>query len=98
MKLKPDNPVWVELIADIKAVVSTRYSEDPEAIFSPEYVPSNEEEPGFQFAVLNRKDRQYVLADAISWRHYENQGISDAQQRIILTNVAGDFFNIEEQL
>ena len=67
--------------------MSTQYSEDREDIFSPEYIPSNEEEPGFEFAVLNRQDRQNVLGEAIAWRHYENKGISHAQQRIILANV-----------
>lgn len=87
MNLKPDDPAWAELISDIKAVVSTRFAEDPDAIFSPEYVPAGKDEPGFEFAVLNRKDQQAVLADTISWRHYENQGISQAQQEIIFGNV-----------
>ena len=55
--LKPDDPVWAELTADIEAVVSGRYAEDLDVIFGPEYAPSVEE-PGFEFGVLNREDRQ----------------------------------------
>ncbi len=84
--LKPDDPVWAELIADIEAVVSGRYAEDLDVIFGPAYAPSVEE-PGFEFGVLNRRDRQNVLADMVDWRHYENRGMSHAQQRIVIANV-----------
>jgi hypothetical protein len=84
--LKPDDPVWTELIADIEAVASGRYAEDLDVIFGPTYAPSVEE-PGFEFGVLNRRDRQNVLADMVDWRQYENRGISHAQQRIVIANV-----------
>jgi hypothetical protein len=84
--LKPDDPVWAELIADIKAVASGRYAEEPDEIFGPTYAPSVEE-PGFEFRVLNREDRQDVLADMVDWRQYECRGISFAQQRIVIANV-----------
>lgn len=84
--LKPDDPAWVELVTEIENVVSLRYVEDPDAIWGPSYTPS-EEEPGFSFESLNRRDRQNVLADMVSWRSYESQGISHAQQRIVIANV-----------
>lgn len=84
--LKPDDPAWVELIADIEAVVSRQYAEDLDVIFGPAYAPSVEE-PGFEFGVMNRRDRQDVLADMVDWRQYENRGISHAQQRIVIANV-----------
>ena len=79
--LKPEDPVWAELTADIEAVVSRRYAEDLDVIFGPEYAPSVEE-PGFEFGVLNRNDRQNLLADMVSWRRYECQGMGHDQQRI----------------
>jgi hypothetical protein len=84
--LKPDDPTWVELIADIESVISCRYAEDLDVIFGPAYAPSVEE-PGFEFGVMNRRDRQNVLADMVDWRQYENRGISHAQQRIVIANV-----------
>jgi hypothetical protein len=84
--LKPDDPVWTELIAEIEAVASGRYAEDLDVIFGPTYAPSVEE-PGFEFGVLNRKDRQNLLADMVSWRQYECQGMGHDQQRIVIANV-----------
>jgi hypothetical protein len=84
--LKPDDPVWTELIADIEAVASGRYAEDLDVIFGPTYAPSVEE-PGFEFGVLDRKDRQNLLADMVDWRQYECQGMGHSQQRIVIANV-----------
>lgn len=84
--LKPDDPVWAELIADIEVVVSTRYAEDLDFVSGLAYAPSAEE-PGFEFGALNRRDRQNVLADMVDWRHYGNLGISHAQQNIVIANV-----------
>jgi hypothetical protein len=84
--LKPDDPVWAELIADIEAVVSTRYAEDLDFVSGLAYAPSAEE-PGFEFAVLNRKDQQNLLADMVDWRQYGSQGMSHEQQRIVIANV-----------
>jgi len=84
--LKPDDPVWAELVTEIESVVSQRYVEDPDANRGPSYTPS-EEEPGFSFESLNRGDRQNVLADMVSWRSYESQGMGHSQQRIVIANV-----------
>jgi hypothetical protein len=84
--LKPGDPVWAELIADIETVVSGRYAEDFDGVFGSTYAPSVEE-PGFEFAVLNRKDQQNVLADMVSWRQYACQGMGHDQQRIVIANV-----------
>jgi len=83
---KPDHPAWAELVTEIESVVSLSYVEDPDAPWGPSYTPS-EEVPGFSFASLNRGDRQNVLADMVSWGNYESQGISHAQQRIVIANV-----------
>jgi len=83
---KPDHPAWAELVTEIESVVSLSYVEDPDAPWGPSYTPT-EEEPGFSFASLNRGDRQNVLADMVSWGNYESQGISHAQQRIVIANV-----------
>jgi hypothetical protein len=83
---KPDHPAWAELVAGIESVLSLKYVEDPDAPWGPSYVPS-EEEPGFSFESLNRRDRQNVLADMVSWSSYESQGISHAQLRIVIANV-----------
>jgi hypothetical protein len=83
---KPDHPAWAELVTEIESVVSLSYVEDPDAPWGPSYTPS-EEEPGFSFDSLNRKDRQNLLAEMVSWRQYECQGISHGQQRIIIANV-----------
>jgi hypothetical protein len=84
--LKPDDPVWAELIANIEAVVSGRYAEDPDFVFGMTYAPSVEE-PGFEFGVLTRKDRQNLLADMVDWRGYGNRGMSHDQQSIVIANV-----------
>jgi hypothetical protein len=89
VRAKPDHPAWAELVAGIESVVSLRYVEDPDAPWGPSYAPS-EEEPGFSFESLNRRDRQNVLADMVSWGNYESQGISHAQLRIVIANVLDD--------
>jgi hypothetical protein len=50
------------------------------------YAPSVEE-PGCEFGVLTRKDRQNLLADMVDWRGYGNRGMSHDQQRIVIANV-----------
>jgi hypothetical protein len=84
--LKPDDPAWVELVAEIQRVVSSRYAENSGVIFGPTYEPSRDE-PEFEFAVLNREDRQNLLADMVDWRQYECQGMGHSQQRIVIANV-----------
>jgi len=84
--LKPDDPAWADLATEIESVVSHRFVEDPAASWRPFYIPS-EGEPGFAFASLNREDRLDLLADLVSWRDYECQGISHEQQRIVIANV-----------
>jgi hypothetical protein len=50
------------------------------------YAPSVEE-PGFEFGVLTRRDRQNLLADMVDWRGYGDRGMSHDQQRIVIGNV-----------
>jgi hypothetical protein len=84
--LKPDDPVWAEMIGDIVSVVSSRYAEDLDFVSGMAYAPSVEE-PGFEFGVLTRKDRQNLLADMVDWRGYGSRGMSHDQQRIVIANV-----------
>lgn len=84
--LKPDAPAWADLVTEIESIVSHRFVEDPGASWRPFYIFSNGE-PGFAFASLNREDRLDLLADLVSWRDYELQGISHEQQRIVIENV-----------
>jgi len=84
--LKPDDPAWADLVTTIESVVSHRFVEDPDAFCRPFYMPSKEE-PGFIFGSLNREDQMDLLAELVSWRHYEGQGVSLAQQRIVIGNV-----------
>ena len=86
VQLKPDDPVWADLISDIEAVVSGRYAEDLDFVSGMPYAPSVEE-PGFEFSVLTRKDRQNLLADMVDWRGYGTRGMSHDQQSIIIGNV-----------
>jgi hypothetical protein len=67
VQLMPDDPVWAEMIGDIVAVVSSRYAEDLDFVSGLVYAPSVEE-PGFEFSVLTREDRQNLLADMVDWR------------------------------
>ena len=84
--LKRDDPVWAELISDIEAVVSGRYAEDLDFVSGMPYAQSVDE-PGFEFSVLTRKDRQNLLADMVDWRGYGTRGMSHDQQSIIIANV-----------
>jgi len=84
--LSPDDPAFHELIADIQRIVSSRYVEDPAPLCSPFYMPSDDE-PGFEFASLHRGDQLDLIVDTVSWRRYESQGITDAQQMVIVGNV-----------
>jgi hypothetical protein len=43
LMLKRDDPVWAELVEDIKSVVSDRYAEDAAALFGSSYMPSKDE-------------------------------------------------------
>lgn len=86
VQLKPDDPVWTEMIGAIEAVVSWRYAEDLHFVSGFPYAPSVEE-PGFEFGVLTRKDRQNLLADMVDWRGYGNRGMSHDQQSIVIANV-----------
>src|SRR5262249_54091635 len=79
-------PAWADLVTEIESVVSHRFVEDPAASWRPFYIPS-QGEPGFAFASLNREDRLDLLADLVSWRDYELQGISHEQVRIAIDNV-----------
>ena len=87
--LKPDDPVWAEMIGDIVSVVSSRYAEDLDFVSGLAYAPSVEE-PGFEFGALTRKDRQNLLAEMVDWRGYGNRGMSHDQQSIVIANVLAE--------
>jgi hypothetical protein len=74
------------MIGDILAVVSSRYAEDLDFVSGMPYARSAEE-PGFEFGVLTRKDRQNLLADMVDWRGYGHRGMSHDQQSIVIANV-----------
>lgn len=86
--LKPNDPAWTDLFADIQAVVSCRYVESmerPSNIF-PAYMESRDGS-GFEFSELQRGDRMELLTDADFWLHYEDLGLSDCQEVAILNNI-----------
>src|ERR1051325_4283635 len=79
--LKRDDPAVNELIAEINNVVSRRYVENPEPICGPMYMKG---EGGLRFEQLYPGDRLDLLVDGVSWNRYAGQGISEAQQLVIL--------------
>jgi hypothetical protein len=86
--LKPDDPAWVELVADIKALASGRYVEDaerPSSMF-PAYMKSKDGS-GCEFSSLHRGARLELLTDADFWLRYEDYGLSHDQQVAIMNNV-----------
>lgn len=85
--LKPGDPAWKELTEVIKDIVSERYVENPDAICSPFCMASTGDEPGFEFAALNRQDRLDLLLDIVPWRDYEGLGITHAQWLAVIENV-----------
>jgi len=82
-----DDPAFHDLVAEIKTVVSRRYAQDPEPLWSPFYVMTSGDEPGFAFESLNRRDRLDLLADIVPWRNYGIKGITADQQRVVIANV-----------
>src|SRR5437588_798758 len=82
-----DEPAFKDLVAEIKALVSSRYVEDPQSLGRPFYTIATGDEPSFAFASLNRRDRLELLADMVPWRDYGREGITADQQRVIIANV-----------
>lgn len=82
--LRPNDVAWPELFADIQALSSSRYVENPEPY--PSYVPSSDGS-GLEFSALPRGDRMEALSDADFWTRYEDLGLSDAQEVAIMNNI-----------
>ena len=85
--LKRGDRAFDELIAQLKEVTALRFVQDPKPIYSPFYMVASGDEPSFAFASLNRTDRLKLLAEMIPWREYGREGITAAQQRVIISNV-----------
>ncbi len=85
-KLDRNDPAFNDLITEIQSVMSIRYVEDPDRLCSPFYMPSNDE-PGFEFASLNRADRLELISEMVDWRGYDCRGIAGAQLSVIIGNV-----------
>ena len=86
--LKPDDPAWAELVADIQVLVSSRYVENPEQFSSlfPAYVKSKGK-GGFEFSSLHRGDQRELFKDTGFFDRYADQGITDGQMLVIMGNV-----------
>ncbi|HUY88410.1 MAG TPA: hypothetical protein VMV10_06730 [Pirellulales bacterium] len=82
--LKRNDPAFDELVADLQSVASSQYREDP---FHRSPVHFMKSETGLTFEQLNRGDQLYVLDASVSWEHYKNQGLSNAQAGVIFSNV-----------
>jgi hypothetical protein len=85
--LKRGDRAFDDLIAEIKAVISSRFVENPNPFCSPSYTVATCNEPSFAFASLNRQDRLALLGDMVSWREYGARGITEAQRIVLAANV-----------
>jgi len=72
-----------DLSADIKRALSSRYVEDRSSACGP-YVRN---ESGLRFEELNWADRRDVLTNAPFWGWYDDQGMTQSEQMIVVGNV-----------
>lgn len=86
--LKPDDPVFDQLMKGIKKAVTGRYLEDPDAPISGMYKRAGRGECGDEFATLRWRAREDVICAFVSWDDYLEKGISKEQQITIIENVA----------
>lgn len=78
-----DHPSTRDLIARIQTVLSSRWAEDRSSPFGPfERCAS-----GVRFEQLPPDDQREVLTDAPFWGWYDNEGMTRAEQLLIIDNV-----------
>ena len=82
--LKPGDPVFDELAADLQSVASSRYVEG-----LVHHLPDHfrRSDTGLKFEELKPGDQLELLNVSLAWDHYEDQGVSMAQAGIIFSNV-----------
>lgn len=84
--LKPGDPAFDKLVADLKSVTSSRYAEqflwsvDDTTVLA-------KGDSGARFERLHATEQTEVVKWSIEWSHYENQGLSRAQADAIFRNV-----------
>jgi hypothetical protein len=82
--LKADDAAFKELSDCLESVALSRYVEDPFHRMRNSFLPR---ETGLRFDELKPDDQLAVLSRYVSWEHYKDQGLSDAQAGVIFDNV-----------
>lgn len=84
--LKREDPAWDRLVADIEAVVFSRYVENREPWLG--RPPSGANPIEFERLVFG--NRLELLWDAPFWAYYEQMGMTNEQRCIVLDNVLSE--------